>query len=79
MENIGWIIVYSLRSVQSIIVQDAHCFELYGYDILIDEELKPWLLEVNASPSLTPSSQEDFELKFRVLSHMLDVLDLERV
>jgi tubulin polyglutamylase TTLL9 len=41
--------------------------------------LKPWLLEVNASPSLTPSSQEDFELKYRVLNHMLDVLDLERV
>ncbi|KAI6213640.1 Tubulin--tyrosine ligase-like protein 9 [Aphelenchoides besseyi] len=79
LENIGWIIVYSLRSVQNIIVQDNHCFELYGYDILIDENLKPWLLEVNASPSLTPSSQEDFELKYRVLNHMLDVLDLERV
>lgn len=35
--------------------------------------------KVNASPSLTPSSQEDFELKFRVLNHMLDVLDLEKV
>jgi len=77
--RIGWVIIHSLRSVQTQIMQDPHCFELYGYDILLDEDLKPWLLEVNASPSLTPSSQEDYELKFRVLSHMLDVLDLENM
>uniref|UniRef100_A0A0K0F259 Tubulin--tyrosine ligase-like protein 9 n=1 Tax=Strongyloides venezuelensis TaxID=75913 RepID=A0A0K0F259_STRVS len=76
--DIGNIIITSLKSVQQLMIQDKHCFELYGYDILLDENLKAWLLEVNASPSLTPSSQDDFEMKYRILNHMLDVLDMEK-
>ncbi|XP_005384939.1 PREDICTED: probable tubulin polyglutamylase TTLL9 isoform X1 [Chinchilla lanigera] len=71
------IFIKSLQSVQKVIISDKHCFELYGYDILIDQDLKPWLLEVNASPSLTASSQEDYELKTCLLEDTLHVVDME--
>lgn len=36
-----------------------------------------WLLEVNASPSLTASSQEDYELKSHLLEDTLNIVDME--
>lgn len=66
-------IIYSLKSVQNVIINDRRCFELYGYDLLIDERLKPWLIEVNASPSLTCTTEEDRRLKDRVIRDTLAV------
>lgn len=32
--------------------REAHCFHVLGFDILLDADCKPWLLEINANPSL---------------------------
>jgi tubulin polyglutamylase TTLL9 len=73
------IFIRSLLAVQKSMINDKHCFELYGYDVLIDANLKPWLLEVNAAPSMTANTQVDFELKCNLLDDVFTIIDMEKV
>merc|ERR1712178_623462 len=72
------VVVYSLLAVQKVMIQDKHCFELYGYDIMISSDLKPWLIEVNASPSLSANTPNDYEMKFALLDDTVTLLDFEK-
>jgi len=75
--DIQMIIIRSLQSVQQVMISDKHCFELYGFDIMFDDNFKPWLIEVNASPSLTANTPEDRLLKIKLLTSVMDIVDLE--
>ena len=44
------------------------CIELYGFDILIDTDLNPWLLEVNLSPSLACDAPLDMKIKGQLMA-----------
>jgi tubulin polyglutamylase TTLL6/13 len=54
----------------------SHCFEILGFDVLIDKDLKPWVLEVNHSPSLHCDSGFDMELKEKVIMGALKIADI---
>ncbi|CAH2094823.1 unnamed protein product [Euphydryas editha] len=56
-----------------------NCFELFGYDILIDDMLKPWLLEINLSPSLACESPLDARVKSALLADTLTLVGLPAV
>uniref|UniRef100_A0A8C4Q3R9 Tubulin polyglutamylase TTLL1 n=2 Tax=Eptatretus burgeri TaxID=7764 RepID=A0A8C4Q3R9_EPTBU len=72
--DMHWLILHSLKAVASVMTSDRHCFECYGYDIIIDENFKPWLIEVNASPSLSATTTNDRILKFHLINDTLNVV-----
>jgi hypothetical protein len=45
-----------------------HCFEIFGYDYMIDTQQHPWLIEVNTNPDITLSSK----LLKQLVPRMLD-------
>lgn len=49
-----------------------NCFELFGIDVILDAELKPWLLEVNISPSLHSASPLDLFVKGPLVTALLN-------
>lgn len=52
------------------------CFEILGFDIFVDHKCRPWLLEVNHSPSFTTDTPLDHSIKGRVVSDAMSLLDL---
>lgn len=74
LRDVDALYLQSLKSVQNVIISDKHCFELYGFDVLIDENLKPWLVEVNASPSLVSTTTHDKKMKKKLISDLCDIV-----
>jgi tubulin polyglutamylase TTLL5 len=51
-----------------------NCFQLYGFDVLIDSNLKPWVLEVNLSPSLNHDSPLDLKIKGQLIADLFSLV-----
>ena len=50
---------YVFNAVKKTCIHRTNCFEVFGYDVMIDSNLKPWLIEINLSPSLACDSPLD--------------------
>jgi hypothetical protein len=66
------------------------CFELYGFgknffqtcsslsDVILDAQLKPWLLEINFSPALSSDSNIDDLVKKPLIADMVKALQFKK-
>ncbi len=55
-------------------LKSNNLFELYGMDILVDQDLNPWLLEINLSPSLSGVGDYEQRIKNKLFSDMFNIL-----
>lgn len=67
-------ILHCLRAVQNKVVQRDCSFELYGFDFLISDDLRPWLLEVNLSPACDARTPWITAMLERMASRLLEVV-----
>mmetsp|Transcript_9731 Transcript_9731/g.36194 ORF Transcript_9731/g.36194 Transcript_9731/m.36194 type:complete len:626 (-) Transcript_9731:2578-4455(-) len=56
----------------------TNCFELFGFDVLIDSDLKPWVMEINLSPSLSVGTPLDKKIKVSMLTDLFNMIDVRR-
>jgi tubulin polyglutamylase TTLL5 len=52
------------------------CFQLFGFDVMLDDTLKPHLLEVNLDPALRTESPLDLKIKSSMLLDALNTVGL---
>jgi D-alanine-D-alanine ligase-like ATP-grasp enzyme len=58
VEDMKLIVIKTLDSIKRKLNSEnrKHCFELFGFDFLIDQDFTVWLIEVNTNPCIEESS-----------------------
>lgn len=52
------------------------CFEILGFDVILDQNLKAQILEVNYTPSFTTDTPLDMEIKKNLIHDTLVLVNL---
>ena len=63
-----------LTAMKSVPIK-PHCFEMFGFDVLLDDNLVPSLIEVNCSPALGIAEPADTSVKIPLLKELVRLID----
>lgn len=66
------------KSVQIDDFENSMCFQILGFDIMLDHKCKPFLLEVNHSPSFSTDSPLDEKVKGDLIRDTIRMLGLSK-
>ena len=73
-QKIKNIIICSFEAARHEMKQRQNSFELFGYDVMIDEKLNVYLIEVNSSPALDYSTKITEKLVKLMLEDLIQVI-----
>jgi len=74
LSQIDRIVVDSLKGCSDVIDNRPASFELYGYDLMIDEDFRPWLIEVNSSPDMSKNAPILKKIVFEAVDDLVGVV-----
>lgn len=75
---------YMRRRSATLNADTRRCFEMIGLDVMVDADLKPWILECNLSPSLDvcaapqDGGTAEAEIKPRMVRELVDMMGFNR-
>ncbi|KAK2949732.1 putative tubulin-tyrosine ligase family protein [Blattamonas nauphoetae] len=64
------------QSVEFAPLPHSQCFHIIGFDIMLDYRLRPWIIEINHSPSFVTDSPLDKKIKFQVVSGAIRLMSI---
>jgi len=70
-------VLLTLLPVVESVPSDRRCWELFGFDVLVDADLRPWVLEVNRSPAMAVTTPADVAVKPHMLTDMFEIIGLD--
>jgi tubulin polyglutamylase TTLL2 len=70
------IIILTVINLAAICPDLNCCFELFGFDIMFDSNLKPWLLEVNSSPAMSMDNNVDYQIKPDLIKDIIGLVNI---
>jgi len=68
-------LVHHYRTSQPSDIYNNMCFEILGFDVLVDKNGTPWLLEVNHAPSFNCDTALDAQVKRNLVHDTFQLLN----
>ncbi|XP_068926670.1 probable tubulin polyglutamylase TTLL2 [Petaurus breviceps papuanus] len=77
-QKINHLVILTILSIAPSVPSASNCFDLFGFDVLIDDKFKPWLLEVNFSPGLSLDCSTDVSVKRKLIHDIIELMHFKQ-